>query len=632
MPKLIYIHIGKKLPEYIYDSVYQTLLVSPDTKIYVILDDILINDFRNKINEFNINLYLNNPINPNIHIECVPLSILDNFGHKDKYLEFINKLPASTKEFRDSFWISTTARFFYIEALIKLYQLTNVFHIENDIMIYENLNDIKLDTSKLYMVKDSINRVIPSILFIPNVNHINKLNSYIIDTLCNSNNLLNDMDLLGTYSNPDVMYFPFHFDDNTSFIMDGAAIGQYLGGIDYRNIPNYDKKSIGEQRLLMFNNPTKGFINETCLFKPDTVSIFRKDMHIDNIKIPIELIYATKEVNDDIKIKNIVNLHIHSKQLYQFSSINNLKYADLISGDRIVSLCDFVITTKEIINYHKNLEYFIDINNIIVVQNFKNVNMKALNEIFLESKKKTIKLFIYTHILEYFIEYILPYLNSSISYILYLHNSDHGLDNERHFYKLNNSSYIKKVYSQNITFYNPEKFHLLPIGIANSMFNHGDLLSLYEVMSKTYYMKKNKNLYININPNTYRYRHIVLEQIKQKGDSFIISSGKPYKEYLEELAKHRFCLCIRGNGIACHREWECYYLGVIPVIINNKYTNTSAYVKYLQDLNLPFYEIKEENFDRYSDDFFNEELYKRIMMKCNSSLYNLESIKLNYYE
>jgi hypothetical protein len=209
-------------------------------------------------------------------------------------------LPNSTKEFRDSFWISTTARFFYIESLIKLYQLTNVFHIENDIMIYENLNDIQVNTNKLYMVKDSINRVIPSILFIPSLVHINNLNTYIIDTLSNSNNLLNDMDLLGTYSNNDVVYFPFHFDDNTSFIMDGAAIGQYLGGIDYRNIPNFQSKSAKEQQLLILDNPTKGFINETCLFKPNTITIFRKDMHINNTKIPIELIYATKEINNEI--------------------------------------------------------------------------------------------------------------------------------------------------------------------------------------------------------------------------------------------------------------------------------------------------------------------------------------------
>ena len=163
------------------------------------------------------------------------------------------------------------------------------------------------------------------------------------------------------------------------------------------------------------------------------------------------------------------------------------------------------------------------------------------------------------------------------------------------------------------------------------MFKHGNLVSLYTVMSESYYKKKTRSLYININTRTYPYRQTVLQDINQRPDDFVISGSKPYKDYLEELSQHRFCLCVRGNGIACHREWECYYLGVIPVIINNQFTNMSVYIKYLQDLQLPFYEIKEETLDRYTDDFFNEELYKKIMSKYNSTAFNLPSIKLSYY-
>jgi hypothetical protein len=162
------------------------------------------------------------------------------------------------------------------------------------------------------------------------------------------------------------------------------------------------------------------------------------------------------------------------------------------------------------------------------------------------------------------------------------------------------------------------------------MFEHGNLLHLYEVISKTYYIKKNKNMYVNINSNTFDYRKNVLEEMTKYG--FEISTNKPFKEYLYELSNHFFCLCVRGNGVACHREWECYYLGVIPVIINNRFTNTNAYVKYLQNLNLPFFEIKEENFEKYSKDFFNEELYQKIISKCNSSIYNLPALKMDYYK
>ena len=43
-------------------------------------------------------------------------------------------------EFRDGFWVSTTARFFYIHIFMKIFDIQNVFHIENDVMLYKKTN------------------------------------------------------------------------------------------------------------------------------------------------------------------------------------------------------------------------------------------------------------------------------------------------------------------------------------------------------------------------------------------------------------------------------------------------------------------------------------------------------------
>ena len=196
--------------------------------------------------------------------------------------------------------------------------------------------------------------------------------------------------------------------------------------------------------------------------------------------------------------------------------------------------------------------------------------------------------------------------------------------------KLINNKSITHIYSQNIDCdIKCDKISILPIGLANSMWPHGDVLSLYTTMSKIYKNKKTKNLYININPNTFAYRYQVLNEVNN--ERFNISKGKPFKEYLEELSTHRFCLAIRGNALDSHRFWESLYLGVIPVIINNKYTNMNNYIFYFKKLNLPFYEITEENFHKYSDEFFNETLYKKIIKDCGSSIYNLDALKLSYY-
>lgn len=621
MTNLIQIHIGKELPDYIYDSLYQSLLVNSNVTIYVLIDGTLINEFNENIALFNV---------PSDCIKVVALT--DKSDKIDKYTEYMKKFPRESMTFRNSFWISTTARFFYIEEFMRKENLRDVFHIENDVMLYEDLDKIKqtLNKDSLYMVQDNIARVVPSILFIPNVNELAMMNDFILNKIKASNIFLNDMNLLGMY--PKKELFPFHFNTNSKYIFDGAAIGQYLGGVDPNNLPKKDilnaERVSGQDKprqelLKRINNPSKFFVNETSDFKINdtTMLFFRKNTVIENNK-EIDLIYAKEEIGNNIKIKQICNLHIHSKQLYQFSSVFDIKYNDIITGDRVLSLCDFIISTPEIYNYHKKSG--IDPNKFILIQNFKNINIIELNKCF---DKKHIKLFIYTHILDYFIEYILDNLPKNIKFTIYLHNSDHDL-NKNHI-KLINDKRIVKIFSQNVNCDFNNKVNLLPIGLANSIFNHGDILSLYTCMSKTYKNKKTKNLYININPNTFSYRKTVLEEVTN--DRFKISSGKPFGEYLEELSTHRFCLCVRGNALDTHRFFESLYLGVIPVIINNKYTNMNNYIKYLIKLNLPFYEITEENLDKYSDDFFNEELYNKIIKKCGSSIYNLDALKLSYY-
>ena len=620
MTNLIQIHIGKKLPDYIYDNLYQSLLVNTNVTIHVLIDNSLINEFNENIALFNIS-------NANIKVVA-----LENKSDKiEKYTEYMKKFPNESITFRDSFWISTTSRFFYIEEFMRKEILTDVFHIENDVMLYEDLNKIKetLNKDSLYMVQDNISRVVPSILFIPNVNELSSMNDFILNKIKNSNVFLNDMNLLGMY--PKKELFPFNFNTKSKYIFDGAAIGQYLGGVDPNNLP---KMSTPRDELLKcINNPSKFFINETSDFKiNDTMTFFRKQTVIEKdnqakacLGFDIDLIYGKQETDNNINVKQICNLHIHSKQLYQFSSVFDIKYNDIITGDRILSLCDFIISTPEIYQYHQNSG--IDPSKFILIQNFKNINKIRLNKCF-DKTKDNIKLFIYTHILDYFIEYVLDFLPKNIKFTIYLHNSDHSLNNN-HMKLINNKSIIQ-IYSQNIDCdIKSDKIHMLPIGLANSMWPHGDVLSLYTTMSKIYKNKKTKNLYININPNTFAYRYQVLNEVNN--NRFNISKGKPFKEYLEELSTHRFCLCVRGHGLSDHRTLESLYLGVIPVFINNKYTNMNNHISYFKKLNLPFYEITSDTLEEYFDEFFNEALYNKIIKDCGSSIYNLPQLKLSYY-
>ena len=99
-----------------------------------------------------------------------------------------------------------------------------------------------------------------------------------------------------------------------------------------------------------------------------------------------------------------------------------------------------------------------------------------------------------------------------------------------------------------------------------------------------------------MNVNTFDYRRIVLQELRNGPYKYeIIETPKPYKEYLEELAQYRYCLCVRGNGLDTHRFWEALYLGVIPIVINNEHTNSKVFVEHLHRLNVDFIEIFDTN-------------------------------------
>ena len=46
------------------------------------------------------------------------------------------------KNFRNGFWTLTSLRFFYIYEFMKKYDIKDVIHLENDVLIYYNCNNI----------------------------------------------------------------------------------------------------------------------------------------------------------------------------------------------------------------------------------------------------------------------------------------------------------------------------------------------------------------------------------------------------------------------------------------------------------------------------------------------------------
>ena len=276
---LILVSIGN-FQEYILDNIKQ-LLILEISNIYIITNSVFFEKF--EIYKDKINL---------IAIETL----------NDSY-NFFNKTSLD-KSFRNGFWTLTSLRFFYIYSLMEKYNLTNCIHIENDVLLYYNISTLqnKFNGNYVYIPFDTYKRNIASIMYIPNCNIFKNILDKYDFTKNDMENFANIK--INTRLIQNMPIFPVNFvtskeelfvsqNFNTfNFIFDAAAIGQFLGGVDPKNMPG----------------DTTGFVNETCVIKYNKYNFIWEIE--DNIKKPYFII-------NDLKIP-IFNLHIHSKNLLKF--------------------------------------------------------------------------------------------------------------------------------------------------------------------------------------------------------------------------------------------------------------------------------------------------------------------------
>lgn len=272
--KIILVSTGN-LQEYIIDNI-QNLKLFGNNDIVVITEK----HYFDKLKELDITL--------------VDSAELDDYN--------FNSSSNLNKHFRNGFWHLCSLRFFYLYSYITKNQLIDCIHLENDVMSYINFDKLKtcFKHNKVYATFDCNTRVIPSILYIPNGESFKPI-------INNYNTQLNDMENLARFDETVIEPLPIYLNheninkfnknfDDFHCIFDGAAMGQYLGGIDPRNQPG----------------DTRGFINETCIIKYNNNTFFW---------VLEDGLYAPYILINNCIIK-VINLHIHSKQLDQFMSNN----------------------------------------------------------------------------------------------------------------------------------------------------------------------------------------------------------------------------------------------------------------------------------------------------------------------
>ena len=281
--KIILVSIGI-FQEYLIDNI-KNLLLHNNNDIVVITENIFFENFK----------------------EYKSIQLIDKNELQSEYITNYKNFSRLDRNWRDGFWYNTSLRMFYVHAYMQKYDIRGAIHIENDVMIYDNLDNIRSGFKKeaLYCAFDGSGRVILSIIYIPSYIHLEKV-------LQNYDYSANDMINFGRLEN-DIESFPII--DNKSFkdadilnrnytdfgvIFDAAAIGQYLGGVDkICNLPDVE-----------------GYVSPDCLVKYNIYNFYWMKINhyiwCPYIKINNELI-------------KVINLHIHRKCLSDFSSINPIE-------------------------------------------------------------------------------------------------------------------------------------------------------------------------------------------------------------------------------------------------------------------------------------------------------------------
>lgn len=220
------------------------------------------------------------------------------------------------KSFRNGFWALSSLRIFYLYSFMEKYRIKDVIHLENDVVIYYNCDELlgQVERNKIYVPFHAFNINIISIIYIPN-------SEILKPVLVNWNVNYSDMSVFVSFKAafPQLITeFPIfkeqpEFNENPeqkmvcnnyerfNRIFDAAAMGQYLGGIDPRNNANN----------------TIGFVNkESCIKYNDYQFVWKyvplAEGSSENEMMKKPFLFVKEE---EIPI---FNLHIHSKNISKF--------------------------------------------------------------------------------------------------------------------------------------------------------------------------------------------------------------------------------------------------------------------------------------------------------------------------
>jgi hypothetical protein len=291
-PKLVFVFLGMNFPDYAKASL-KLVRMTNDVKIVLLANQSVRQQIRNS------------------NIDFVPV---EEF-YDPSIFDAIRRANLNSSSFRDGFWSKTLERFFVLEQFMKVFSEKSIVHAELDQLLFRvdvlsrNLSDAKF--SGLMIPFHSPGIAVASVVFISDASLLTDFVNYSIK----QTSFESEMYLLAKWANsssskicaaPTFSSFMHSFDyelkiglpllelSTTKGFIDPAQVGQWVGGIDPRNVPlrlSPMNKFVDSPRDLLLG---KADLSE-FVFKFDSDEGF---LRVDNHQSTSNRLY---------------NLHLHSK-------------------------------------------------------------------------------------------------------------------------------------------------------------------------------------------------------------------------------------------------------------------------------------------------------------------------------
>jgi hypothetical protein len=566
---------------------------------------------------------------------------IEDFYNRDLFSDATTRI-SSDQSFRNGFWVKSLERFFVLDQFVKYTGQKNLFHAELDQLLF-GVDDLKVQIEKtfkrgMFLPFHSPNSAVASVVYINDFSSLDSL----INFASTGPTFNNEMALIANWAKlhpekifalptlatlekgsnrvlPQGVQILSQFE--TQGVVDAAQMGQWVAGIDPRNLPLNIK-------------PKTKFVDEDAdwsLNKKD-LSAFVFDLSSNQRQLHV--------TNSNGRTR-IFNLHLHSKVhkilLSQSFSIENLitlankKDSHLLRGTRITQLGwhfkkAYLAVRADPERLKVELSWRLNAalslrptsNPFISGDTFRAISHhkweSGSKHIDTEKVKAGDIIFCESELFPELIESVISKLN--VKTVVILGNSDKN--HRQSEVKELSSQNFPAVYAQNMV-EAISKFKVLPIGIENAWRSKHGRISLKKVNKSSTTKRTFRVMWgftVGTNPKV-RIEALAALEKTNVADRIHVVNPKKHQDLLQRYA---FVACPEGNGIDTHRTWEAIYFRCVPIVMR------SFMSEYYERIGLPVWVI--DSYDELigAEESFLESKYKSLENKFDSS-----AVWVNYW-